>query len=91
MLALIKRATSSITLDEIIKKHKGPNMRGFSPKHVVDKSTTLGKVEGSVEVSTFNILCMPWFQWRQVCEVPIVCLALELTCICRVFVQPYRS
>ncbi|KAI8552941.1 hypothetical protein RHMOL_Rhmol06G0306900 [Rhododendron molle] len=49
MLALIKRATSSITLDEIIKKHKGPNMHVLSPKHVVDKSNTLGKVEGSVE------------------------------------------
>lgn len=56
MLTLIKDATSSITLEDIIKEHKGPNTN-VSLKNAVE---TLGNVEGSVEVSTFNILCMAW-------------------------------
>ncbi|KAL7186639.1 hypothetical protein ACSBR2_028381 [Camellia fascicularis] len=49
ILALMKDATSSITLEEITKKHKVPITHAYSSKNVVDKAITLGKVEGSVE------------------------------------------
>ncbi|XP_028065711.1 protein ENHANCED DOWNY MILDEW 2-like isoform X3 [Camellia sinensis] len=49
ILALMKDATSSITLEEITKKHKVPVTHAYSSKNVVDKAITLGKVEGSVE------------------------------------------
>lgn len=45
MLSLIKDATSSITLEDIIKERKGPNTN-VSLKNAVE---TLGNVEGSVE------------------------------------------
>ncbi|XP_017227306.1 protein ENHANCED DOWNY MILDEW 2 isoform X3 [Daucus carota subsp. sativus] len=49
ILALMKDATSSITLSEITEKHKVPTTHAYSSKHAVDRTITMGKVEGSVE------------------------------------------
>ncbi|KAF9666494.1 hypothetical protein SADUNF_Sadunf16G0235000 [Salix dunnii] len=49
LLALVKEAASSITLEDVIKKHEVPSTHAHSSKNVVDKNITLGKVEGSVE------------------------------------------
>ncbi|CAK7324563.1 unnamed protein product [Dovyalis caffra] len=49
LLALIKEAASSITLEEVIKKHEVPSTHANSSKNVVDKNITLGKVEVTVE------------------------------------------
>lgn len=50
ILALMKEASSSVTLEEIVKKHKVPTTHvNFSSRNVVDKTITLGKVEGSIE------------------------------------------
>ncbi|CAL5390360.1 unnamed protein product [Camellia sinensis] len=49
ILALVKNASSSITLEEIIDKHKVPTTYAYSSKYFVDRAITLGKVEGSVE------------------------------------------
>ncbi|KAI8004220.1 Protein ENHANCED DOWNY MILDEW 2 [Camellia lanceoleosa] len=43
ILALMKDATSSITLEEITKKHKVPITHAYSSKNVVDKAITVGK------------------------------------------------
>lgn len=50
LLALMKEAASSVTLEEIIQKHKVPSTHAHSLKHFVEKTTTLGRIEGSVEV-----------------------------------------
>ncbi|CAL2254900.1 unnamed protein product [Prunus armeniaca] len=49
LLALMKDAASSITLEDVIRKHKVPSTHAFSSKNVVERNITLGKVEGSVE------------------------------------------
>lgn len=49
MLAMMKDASSSVTLKEIIDKHKAPSTHIHSSKYAVDRNLTLGKVEGSVE------------------------------------------
>ncbi|CAA3017311.1 ENHANCED DOWNY MILDEW 2 [Olea europaea subsp. europaea] len=49
ILAMMKDASSSLTLEEIEDKHKAPSTHVHSSKYVVDKHVTLGKVEGSVE------------------------------------------
>ncbi|KAF2303808.1 hypothetical protein GH714_023525 [Hevea brasiliensis] len=49
ILALIKEAASSITMDDVKKKHKVPSTHAYSSKTVVDKTITTGKVEGAVE------------------------------------------
>ncbi|CAI9784116.1 unnamed protein product [Fraxinus pennsylvanica] len=49
ILAMMKDASSSVTLKEIIYKHKAPSTHIHSSKYAVDKNVTLGKVEGSVE------------------------------------------
>jgi len=49
ILALVKDAGSSITLEKIIERHKMPTTYGYSSRNAVDKSLTLGKVEVSVE------------------------------------------
>ncbi|KAJ6754103.1 PHD FINGER-CONTAINING PROTEIN [Salix purpurea] len=49
LLALVKEAASSITLEDVIKKHEVPSTHAHSSKNVVDKNITLGKVEGTVE------------------------------------------
>ncbi|RDY04149.1 Protein ENHANCED DOWNY MILDEW 2 [Mucuna pruriens] len=49
LLALFKEATSSITLETVIKEHKFASTHTHSLKSVVEKTITLGKLEGSVE------------------------------------------
>lgn len=48
---LMKSVASSITLEDVIQKHKLPSStHACSLKHTVDKIITMGKLEGSVEV-----------------------------------------
>ncbi|KAM7492749.1 hypothetical protein LguiA_035670 [Lonicera macranthoides] len=49
IMALMKEATSSVTLEEIVKQHKVPSTHTSSSRYLVDKTITLGKVEGSIE------------------------------------------
>lgn len=49
ILALMKDATSSITMSQINEKHKVPTTHAYSSKYTVDRTITMGKVEGSVE------------------------------------------
>ena len=56
ILALVKDAASSLTLENITKQHKGRMTHAYSSRNVVDKALTLGKVEGSVEVYIFLFL-----------------------------------
>ncbi|KAK7316808.1 hypothetical protein RJT34_00536 [Clitoria ternatea] len=49
LLALFKEATSSITLEDVIKEHKFVATHTHSLKSVVERTITLGKLEGSVE------------------------------------------
>uniref|UniRef100_A0A2P2LWL4 Uncharacterized protein MANES_15G064900 n=6 Tax=Rhizophora mucronata TaxID=61149 RepID=A0A2P2LWL4_RHIMU len=49
LLALVKEVESSIKLEDVIKKHEVPSTHAYSSKAVVDKTITLGKVEGAVE------------------------------------------
>lgn len=50
LLALMKDAVSSITLEEVKRKHKVPSTHALSSRNAVERNITLGKVEGSVEV-----------------------------------------
>lgn len=50
MLNLISESTNAIKLEDIIKKHKIPSTHSSSSKYAVDKTITLGKVEGAIEV-----------------------------------------
>ena len=50
MLALVKEASSSITMESVIKEHKFVSTHTHSLKNVVEKTITMGKLEGSVEV-----------------------------------------
>ncbi|XP_017980593.1 PREDICTED: protein ENHANCED DOWNY MILDEW 2 isoform X2 [Theobroma cacao] len=49
LFALMKEVESSITLEDIIAKHKVPSTHAYSSKSVVDRTITLGKIEGSVD------------------------------------------
>ncbi|KAK7305189.1 hypothetical protein VNO77_43090 [Canavalia gladiata] len=49
LLALFKEATSSITLENVIKEHKFASTHTHSLKSVVERTITVGKLEGSVE------------------------------------------
>ncbi|XXG44793.1 hypothetical protein AAC387_Pa02g0051 [Persea americana] len=48
IMAIVKRSSSSLTLEDIMKKHKVPSTHSYSSRHV-DRTITQGKVEGSVE------------------------------------------
>jgi len=50
---LVKEASSSITLESVIKEHKFVSTHTHSLKNVVEKTITMGKLEGSVEVRIF--------------------------------------
>lgn len=52
----MKDASSKITLEKINEKHKPPTTHACSSKNVIDKTITLGKVEGSVEVCYMFLL-----------------------------------
>ncbi|XP_075669468.1 protein ENHANCED DOWNY MILDEW 2 [Castanea sativa] len=49
LLALLKDANKAVTLEDVIEKHKVPSTHAYSSKYIVDKTITLGKLEGSVE------------------------------------------
>ncbi|XP_022716813.1 protein ENHANCED DOWNY MILDEW 2 [Durio zibethinus] len=49
LLTLMKEAESSVTLEDVIAKQKVPSTHAYSSKSVVDRTITLGKIEGSVE------------------------------------------
>ncbi|KAK3032465.1 hypothetical protein RJ639_037278 [Escallonia herrerae] len=49
ILALMKEAASSITQDDIAKMHKVPSTHTCSSRNTVDKTITMGKVEGSIK------------------------------------------
>ncbi|BBH02074.1 ENHANCED DOWNY MILDEW 2 [Prunus dulcis] len=49
LLALMKDAVSSITLEEVKRKHKLPSTYALSSRNAVERNITLGKVEGSIE------------------------------------------
>ncbi|KAL2476047.1 Protein ENHANCED DOWNY MILDEW 2 [Abeliophyllum distichum] len=49
ILTMMKDASSSVTLEEIVGRHKAPSTHIQSSKYAVCKNLTLGKVEGSVE------------------------------------------
>lgn len=49
---LMKDAASSITLEDIMKKHKVPSTYANSSKYAADKNITVGKLEGSIQVYT---------------------------------------
>lgn len=46
----MKDAASSITLEDVIEKHKVPSTHKSSNRYAVERNITQGKVEGSVEV-----------------------------------------
>lgn len=61
---MMKNVASSITLEDVIKKHKVPSTHAYSLKHVVDKTIKMGKLEGSVVVRkllTFVLKVILWF------------------------------
>ncbi|KAK8468512.1 hypothetical protein PHAVU_006G049800 [Phaseolus vulgaris] len=49
LVAMFKEATSSVTLEDVVKEHKFSTTHTHSLKNVVEKTITLGKLEGSVE------------------------------------------
>ncbi|XP_010252648.1 PREDICTED: protein ENHANCED DOWNY MILDEW 2 isoform X2 [Nelumbo nucifera] len=49
ILDLMKSSSSSISLEKIMQKHKAPSTHAYSSRNIVDKTITMGKVEGSVE------------------------------------------
>ncbi|KAJ8754933.1 hypothetical protein K2173_015445 [Erythroxylum novogranatense] len=49
--ALMKEAESSISLEDVIRKHEVPSTHTSSSRAVVDRTITLGKVEGAVEAA----------------------------------------
>ncbi|KAK0601886.1 hypothetical protein LWI29_028434 [Acer saccharum] len=49
LLSLMEDAASSITLEDIQKKHRMPSTHAYSLKNYVDRTIKLGRVEGSVE------------------------------------------
>lgn len=46
----MKKSTEEITMDTVLKKYKNSYTYTNSTKNVVDKTITMGKVEGSVQV-----------------------------------------
>ncbi|QCD78251.1 histone-lysine N-methyltransferase NSD3 [Vigna unguiculata] len=49
LVAMFKEATSSVTLEDVVKEHNFVSTHTHSLKNVVEKTITLGKLEGSVE------------------------------------------
>ncbi|KAK7333425.1 hypothetical protein VNO80_30197 [Phaseolus coccineus] len=49
LVAMFKEATSSVTLEDVVKGHNFASTHTHSLKNVVEKTITLGKLEGSVE------------------------------------------
>lgn len=55
ILGLMEKAASSITLEDILRKHQVPSDHAYSMKNVVDTKMSLGKVEVSIEVRVVKI------------------------------------
>lgn len=49
---------SSITMENVIKEHKFASTHTHSLKNVVEKTITVGKLEGSVEVHIYLYLLL---------------------------------
>ncbi|KAF9588559.1 hypothetical protein IFM89_013411 [Coptis chinensis] len=49
LMAMMEKKASSITLEDVVKRHKVPSTHSYSLKTVVDKNITQGKVEGFTE------------------------------------------
>ncbi|KAI3408058.1 uncharacterized protein J3R85_020491 [Psidium guajava] len=49
LLNLMKEAASSISMGDVVRKHKVPSTHAQYLKSTVDKAITIGKVEGSVQ------------------------------------------
>ncbi|KAG1327307.1 hypothetical protein COCNU_01G012410 [Cocos nucifera] len=47
LVGLIKEVSSTLTLEDVVKMHLTPSTHSYSARHI-DKSITLGKVEGSI-------------------------------------------
>ncbi|XP_073099041.1 protein ENHANCED DOWNY MILDEW 2 isoform X9 [Elaeis guineensis] len=47
LVALMTEVSSTLALEDVVKKHSTPSTHSYSARHI-DKSITLGKVEGSV-------------------------------------------
>ncbi|XP_026665046.1 protein ENHANCED DOWNY MILDEW 2 isoform X2 [Phoenix dactylifera] len=47
LVSLMEEVSSTLTLEDVVKKHLTPSTHSYSARHI-DKSITLGKVEGSV-------------------------------------------
>lgn len=50
----MKEAASSVTLDDVKKSYQGKIPSTYAHSSRVDKSIILARVEGSVEVSSFD-------------------------------------
>ena len=50
MMKMLKEATSSVTLENVVKEHIFAATHTHSLKSVMEKTITLGKLEGSVKV-----------------------------------------
>lgn len=50
MLALFNEAASSVTLDDVLEKHKVASTHTHSLRNTVERTITVGKLEGSVDV-----------------------------------------
>lgn len=50
LLAVMRKATEEITMDAILNKYKAPSTHTNSTMNVVNKTITMGKVEGSIQV-----------------------------------------
>ncbi|KAL5731754.1 hypothetical protein ACHQM5_004454 [Ranunculus cassubicifolius] len=49
LVAMMDEKASLITLEEVRRKYTAPSTHGYSSKSFIDKSITLGKIEGLVE------------------------------------------
>uniref|UniRef100_A0A1J3GNX8 PHD finger-containing protein n=1 Tax=Noccaea caerulescens TaxID=107243 RepID=A0A1J3GNX8_NOCCA len=49
LLAVMRKATEEITMDAILNKYKAPSTHTNSTMNVVNKTITMGKVEGSIQ------------------------------------------
>ncbi|CAH2069864.1 unnamed protein product [Thlaspi arvense] len=49
LLAIMKESTEEITMDDILKKYKGPSTYKSSTMNAVSKTITMGKIAGSVQ------------------------------------------
>lgn len=78
---IIKEATSSVSMRDVLEKHKTPSTHTQSFKSNVDKAITMGKLEGAVEVLLLFVCSSDCFKLHYV---------LLLSYMCRLYGQLYR-